>query len=378
LPRRPAPREPLDLRLPWATLLKVGLAILAGWACLRLWRPVEMLLFAALIAIALSPVVAVLEKWRLSRGGAVALIAVGVLTAAGAFASFVLPPLMSQFSGLWKNLPALRGSLARSLDRGGLPARIVLPLFDLPHSAEVDAWLARPLAWGPPALEAAAAGVVVVVLSLYLLLDGRKVVAWLLAYAPRAHRRKMGDMVPELFAVLQAYATGQLITSAMFGVFAFVVLAATGVPGALPLALLAAVCDVIPVAGIVVATGLAAVSALTVSPSTALLVGGLFLAYHLFESYVLIPRLYGRQMRLSTLTVLFAILAGGTLGGIPGAILALPLVAAYPVVEKHWLDEWLHPDVVADHAALRETEGVRRHGRLVTAVLEGRPADPSR
>lgn len=378
MPSRSIPRDPLELRIPWATLLKVALAILGGWACLHLWPVVEMLLFATLIAIAFSPAVGLLEKWLLPKGGAVALLAVAVLSAAGVFAFFVLPPLMNQISVLWKNLPALRGSLARSLDRGGLSARIVLPLFDLPHSAEVDAWLARPLAWGPPALEAAAAGVVVVVLSLYLLLDGRKVVAWLLAYAPRAHRRKMGDMVPELFAVLQAYATGQAISSALFGTFAFVVLAATGVPGALPLALLAAVCDVVPVAGIVVATGLAAVSALTVSSSTALQVGGLFLAYHLFEAYVLIPHLYGKQMRLSTLTVLFAILAGGTLGGIPGAILALPLVAAYPVVEKHWLDEWLHPDAVADHAALRETEGARRHGKLVTAVLEGRPADASR
>lgn len=370
--------ESLDLRIPWATLIKIGVAVLAGWACVRLWAPVEMLLFASLIAVALSPIVAALERLRVPRGRAVGLLAAGVLAAGSAFAFFVLPPLMAQGAQLWKNMPALRASLSRSLDKGGLPARVVLPLFDLPHSAEVDAWLARPLAWGPPAIEAAAAGVVVVVLSLYLLLDGRKVVAWLLAYAPRAHRRKMGDMVPELFAVVQAYATGQLITSALFGAVAFGGLAAAGVPGALPLALIAAICDVIPVAGIVVVTSLATLSALTVSPSTALTVFGFFVGYHLFEAYLLIPRLYGRQMQLSTLTVLFAILAGGTLGGIPGAILALPLVAAYPVVEKHWLDEWLHPDVVADHAALRETEGDGRHHKLVTAVLEGRPSNGPR
>ena len=114
------------------------------------------------------------------------------------------------------------------------------------------------------------------------------------------------------------------------------------------------------------------------SPATALLVAAIFLAYHLFEAYLLLPRLYGNRLRLSTLTVLLAILAGGTLGGIPGAILALPLVAAYPVIEKHWLDEWLHPDVVADHTALRDTEDEKSQKRLVNAVLEGRPADASR
>ena len=375
--RRAASAAPRELRLPWATLLKVGLAALAAWVCLRLWTSLEFLLFAALIAIALSPVVSVLER-RLSRGKAVLLVALAVGLLGATFAFFVLPPLMGQVSDMWRGLPTVRGSISRSLERGGLSARVLLPLLDLPHGPEVDAWLARPLVWGPPAFKAVAGAIVIVVLSLYLLLDGPKVVAWLLAYAPRAHRRKMGDMVPELFSVVQAYTTGQLIASALFGAFALLALAIPGVPGALPIAFLAALCDVIPVAGIVVVTAVAALCALTVTPATALLVTALFVAYHLFELYVLLPRLYGNRLRLSTLTVLLAILGGGTLGGIPGAVLALPLVAAYPVVEKHWLDEWLHPDAVADHSALRETEDTGRQRKLVKAVLEGRPTEAAR
>jgi len=375
MPGSPQPAAPLEWRVSWATLLKVAVAALAGWVCVRLWAIVELLLFAALIAIALSPVVRALERRRVSRGRSVLLLAVGAVLLGGAFAVFVLPPLVEQLSVMWKSLPAIRGSISRSLERGGLAARVVLPLLDLPHSAEVDAWLARPLAWGPPAFEAAAAAVVVVVLSLYLLLDGPKVVAWLLAYAPRAHRRRVGDMVPELFAVVQAYTTGQLIASSLFAAFVFAVLTAAQVPGALPLALLAALCDAIPVAGIIVFLAVAALPALMVSPATALLVSALFLVYHMFETYVLLPRLYGDRLRLSTLTVLLAILAGGTLGGIPGAILALPLVAAYPVVEKHWLSEWLHPDAVEDHAALREPDDGAGQRKVVKAVLEGRPVN---
>ena len=375
---RAAAPAPLELRIPWATLLKVAVAVLLAWACKRLLPFLELLLFAALIAIALSPVLKALEERRVTRGKAVSLLAAGVVALCCSFAFFVLPPLVSQVEEMWKTLPALRRSTAHSLESGGLGARVVLPLLDLAHGPEVDAWLARPLVWGPPAFEAAGGAVVVVVLSLYLLLDGQKVVAWLLAYAPRAHRRRTGDMVPELFSVIQAYTTGQLISSLLFAVFAVVVLTATGVPGVLPLALLAALCDVIPVAGIIAVTGVTALSALTVSPATALLVGLLFITYHLFEAYVLLPRLYGNRLRLSTLTVLLAILGGGILGGIPGAILALPLVAAYPVVEKHWLDEWLHPDAVADHTALRETEDAGRQRKLVKAVLEGRPADAAR
>ncbi len=373
MPHRASFPGPREFRVSWATLLKVAAAILVAWIGVRLWTFVELLLFGTLIAIALSPAVRSMERRGLSRGGAVALLALLVLLFAVTFSFFVLPPLMTQISAMWKSLPAARGTFAHSLEKGGLSARLLLPLLDLPHAPEVDAWLARPLAWGPPALEAAAAVVVVIVLSLYLLLDGPKVVAWLLAYAPRAHRRKMGDMVPELFSVVQAYTSGQLVCSSLFAIFAFVALTALGVPAALPLALLAAVCDVIPVAGIAAVLAVASLAGLAVSPPTALAAFGLFLGYHLFEAYVLIPRLYGNRLQLSTLTVLLAILAGGTLGGIPGAVLALPLVAAYPVVEKHWLDDWLHPDAVAAHSAMRETEDTGRQQDVVKAVFEGRP-----
>jgi len=256
------------------------------------------------------------------------------------------------------------------LEGGGLASRLILPFFDLPRSSGFEAWLAKPLTWGPLALEIVAGLLIAIVLSLYLLLDGRKVVAWLLAYVPRAHRRRMGSMVPEVFEVVQAFTTGQMITSALFAVFTFLVLTSLHVPAALPLALFAGLCDVIPVAGIFAATAAASLCALTVSLAVALTVLGIYLGYHLFEAYVLVPRLYGDRMRLSTLTVLLAILAGGTLGGVIGAVLALPVVAAYPVFEKHWLDDYLHPDAVEDHLALRDTEGEEGEA-VVDAVMQG-------
>ena len=111
--------------------------------------------------------------------------------------------------------------------------------------------------------------------------------------------------------------------------------------------------------------------------TAALAVGALFVSYHLFELYVLVPRLYGNRLQLSTLTVLLAVLGGGALGGLSGIVLALPLVAAYPVVEKYWLEEWLHPDAVADHTALRDA-GDDGKEQLVAAVIEGQPLSARR
>jgi predicted PurR-regulated permease PerM len=93
----------------------------------------------------------------------------------------------------------------------------------------------------------------------------------------------------------------------------------------------------LPVLGVVVSTLPAVLLALTVSPLAAAAVLALYILYHVIENDVLVPRVYGRRLRMSGLAVLIALVVGGTLQGILGAVLVLPLVAAYPIVERIWL-----------------------------------------
>jgi predicted PurR-regulated permease PerM len=380
LERRPQQKPTqgsIEIRVPWVTLLKILAAILVAYVAYRLRVGFELLLLAVLLAVALSPVVDWVEDRGLSRRWAVAGLGMSGVLSVGAFAAFVVPPLTTQLSALWTTLPTLGGTVLPGLKPDGLFSHVLVSLLELPRSPEVAAWLSRPQQWGSTLVEAAAAATLVAVVSLYLILDGRAVVAWLLAYVPRRHRGRMSATVPEVFAVVKAYVTGQLILSALFAVFCFVVLTALEVPAALPLALFAGVCDAFPSVGILVAMAAAGLISLAVGPGTAVVVLGLYFVYHQFEAYVLVPRLYGDRLRLSTLTVFLAIIAGGLIDGMIGALLALPIVAAYPVVERHWLAEYLHPDAVEDHARLRAAgvEGSEGHESAVDAVLNGkRPA----
>ena len=97
---------------------------------------------------------------------------------------------------------------------------------------------------------------------------------------------------------------------------------------------------------------------------------GLYVLYHVIETYVLVPRIYGRRLQLSTLAVLLALVVGGTLQGILGAILILPLVAAYPIIERIWLHDYLSSEVIKDHAAL-ERAVESGSDAAVEAVLKG-------
>ena len=143
-----------------------------------------------------------------------------------------------------------------------------------------------------------------------------------------------------------------------------------GVPAVVPLAILAGLCDVIPVVGVILATVPAVLLALTVSPATAGIVLVCYVGYHIFETYYLVPRIYGQRLRLSTLAVLLALLAGHTLQGVLGAVLVLPLVAAYPIIERIWLASYLSPEVVKDHSALAKSDA-DTHEAVVDAVLQG-------
>ena len=79
----------------------------------------------------------------------------------------------------------------------------------------------------------------------------------------------------------------------------------------------------------------------------------IYLAYHVIENYLIGPRVYGSQLRLSNVAVLIAFAIGAELGGVAGALIALPVAAVYPAIERLWLREPFGNDVVKEHDRLR-------------------------
>jgi predicted PurR-regulated permease PerM len=371
VPFHERPTRRVEVAVPSATIAKLLVAALVVWIVLKLWLPFLIFLVAVLIAVTLYPAVAWLERRALSHGVAVAVVGLIVLGIILFFAAVVLPPLIDQLMSLGESLPAYRrGVEAHISPQHPFLREIVTEVFELPSSPGMKAWLERPLLWGKIAVGVVALTFFLYVLSLYLLLDGKRVYAWLLAYVPRRYRTRMGRTVPEVSNVVFAYVGGQFLTSILCTLVTLTVLTAFHVPAALPLALLAGVADVIPIVGVVISTVPAVLMALTVSPVAAGGVLFLYVLYHVVETYVIVPRIYGRRLQLSTLAVLIALVIGGSLQGILGAILVLPLVAAYPIIERIWLHEYLSDEVIRDHAAL-ERAAESGSDTAVKAILRG-------
>jgi predicted PurR-regulated permease PerM len=332
----------VELRVPFRTLLKIALFLLLAVCVIKLWPVVLMAFVATLIAVMLDPIVGWLEAHRVRRGIAIAAIAVLLLALICGFAFGVIPASSAQLREIGGDLPQIRARLLRAF-----------PLLSrVPPLPPMQQFLIRGLAAGASVVEGITVFFFVLVLAFYLLIEGQTTFEWLVSFAPKEQRPRWRKTAGEIGGVMRAYMRGQVITSLICGGWALLVLMVLRVPGAVVLALIAAVADLVPVIGTIAMTVPAAAMALLVGPTQSLLVIAAYLLYHLVESYFIVPRVYGSQMRLSTLTVLVAVAVGGVLQGALGAILILPLVAAYPIIERIWLREELPPDTVARHEAI--------------------------
>ncbi|MDP9366966.1 MAG: AI-2E family transporter [Chloroflexota bacterium] len=324
--------------LPGSTIAKVILTLAAIWLLLRLWPLLVQLVVAFLLAAALDPLVTRLERRGWPRSGSVAAITTGFLGVVALVLWLLIPPLIEQGTNFADDLPAYTDRVQGLLDRyPAVQERIESASTE--GSADPTAVFTGALAFGSGLVQSVATFFIVLVLTVYLLVDGERVYGWVTHYLPPRQRAKVRLAMPEISKVVSGYIVGQVITSLIFGVFAFVVLAVLGVPEPLLLAIVAAFADAIPIAGVLIATIPAVLLGFTVSIPTAAIVFALYMGYQQIENYVLVPRIYRGTLQISSFAVLVAVLIGGQLLGIIGVLLALPIAAAIPVVERIWRDQ---------------------------------------
>ena len=333
----------------FATFFRLLAVVVLAWVWLRLWQWVLLFVVAAFLAVALDPLVAWLDRHGLRRpfgSFLVVLLLAGILTG---FFSFAGASLKEQAS-------MLGGRLAETQQQveGRLPEAIRNML---PQTGEGESPLAGyAIRLGRALLSGLMSVAIALIITVYLLLDGRRTYAWFAAFAPRTTRPRIHRSADAAREAIFGYVRGNVVTSVVATVFTYAVLLLLGVPAALLLALLAGLLNFIPVIGMILSIVPAFVLALTVSATTALLVVGIYLAYNAVENYYIQPRVYGRAMRLSSLAVLAAFAVGAELAGVVGALIALPIAAMYPPLEKIWLRDRLDADAVADHERIEQTD----------------------
>jgi len=329
LPERPSEnRETLRLDVSPGTMIRLVLAAACLWLLIQLW-PVLLVLVVALIVVGtMSPAVNWMETRGITRGLGIAIVFTLLLGFVTLALTLTIPTFVTQAAALVQREPELRARLSNYLALSHLTAPLASWLRNLKYDARPIVDSGTALAVSMQVLAIVAYGASALFLALYIMIDRERLRGGLFAVVPRSHHIRLARVMMNLETIVGAYIRGQMTTCLCIAIFSFILLALCGVPNALALAVLAGFADVLPYVGALISIVPMALAALARGPVVAGVVLLLMLAYEEFESRVLVPRIYGRALRLPSSVVLFALLAGGTLMGILGAFLALPVAAA--------------------------------------------------
>lgn len=342
------PRDWRTLWPPPTYWAKVTFAVTVTLAVLFLARSVHgillLVLVAAVLAIGLDPAVRRLERWKFRRGWAVVTIFIATLAFLVVFFSVVVPPLVREARELAGDIP---GYVNQLKDAEG-------PLGDLARQQDLSTKLGD-LTERLPSLASSSFSSIfgvtkgiatlifnvltVSVLTVYFLLALPRMRRTAVAIFDPEDRDRAERVLDESLEKIGGYVSGNIVISIIAGVLAFIALSLIGVPFAAALAMWVAIADLIPsvgaMLGAIVAIIVAAFSSLWQAAATA----GYFLAYQqLIENYWLAPRVFKKAIDLSPAVVIVSVLIGGSLAGFAGALLALPIAAAFKVVFN---DVWL-------------------------------------
>ena len=168
----------------------------------------------------------------------------------------------------------------------------------------------------------------VLVLSIYFLIGLPRIKVFAYQLVPHSRRPRVILIGDAILAKVGGYVLGNFITSVIAGLGTFFWLLAWGVPYPILLAMFVAFLDLIPVIGSTVGGAVVSLVALTVSLPVAVATLAFYIVYRLAEDYLIVPRVMGRTVQVPAIVSLIAVLIGGVLLGIVGALVAIPVAAA--------------------------------------------------
>jgi predicted PurR-regulated permease PerM len=285
---------------------------------------------ALFIAAGLDPVVSRLIRRGLPRWAAVLVVVLGLLAVAGGFMAAAVPPLAAQATALVHQMPHYMHQLQdHNSELGKLNSKyhIQQRLTSL-LTSKGTTLIGGVLGAGELVISAFSSFLLVAVLSVYFLasLEKTKLLAYRLI--PRS-RRPRGILIgEEIFTKVGAYVLGNVITSLIAGLGTFFWMLAFSIPYPVLLALLVFLLDLVPVIGSTIGGAIVTLVALTVSLPVAIATLAFYIAYRLAEDYLIVPKIIGRTVQVPAVVSLIAVVMGGVLLGIIGALVAIPVAAA--------------------------------------------------
>jgi predicted PurR-regulated permease PerM len=294
---------------------------------------------ALFLALGLDPIVAFIER-KLPRPAAVTIVVAVVLLAFAGIILAVVPLLIEQVTNLIDNGPQMVEDFMASAWYADVTAQFGSAFEDA--AAGVLSFVQDPgnilnISGGVFAVGAGIAGgftgvVIVLILTLYFMASLRKMKHLATRFVPAYHRDTFREILEDVSGAVGRYVMGQASLALVNGILSLIFLTIIGAPVPALLALIAFIGSMIPLVGTLAASIINSLICLFVSPVTALIAIIYYLVYMQIEAYVLSPRIMSKAVAVPGALVVIAAVAGGALGGILGALVAIPIAASIIII----------------------------------------------
>jgi predicted PurR-regulated permease PerM len=335
--------EPLNRRSPFYLGLMAGLGLLVSYGLvhmlLQLTQIITFILLALFLALGLEPLVTQLMRRGLRRGYAVLVVMVGLLAVVAFIGWVVVPTFVAQVVTLINDAPNYlkaveHNKLVERLDnRYHLVQQVQARAKSGINADTVTSVLGGVLGAGKALVDAVIATVTVLVLTMYLMVALPSVKAACYKLVPQRRRVRVVFLGEEISRRVGGYVLAQTAVAAINGVLTWIMLVVLGLPFPAVLAVLAGLLALVPIVGTIIGGVTITLVALAAGGwVTAVIALGYYVLYHAFEAYVLSPRIMHRAVDVPAVITIVAVLAGGALMGVIGALIAIPVAAGLSLI----------------------------------------------
>jgi predicted PurR-regulated permease PerM len=338
------------------TILKVLGVLFGAYVLIQVWPLLTLLLTSIMLAAALSPYLALLERWGLSRPLALTTVALSLSVGFVALIALITPPLVTQTRALIDHSDAYVLNLQTILAQHGIHQDLLRAWHTVPKKlGNFDGLLMNVVL---TIFDSTVALGTVLFVTIYLLSDQENIKTFFVGMFPSERRAEVLDILAELRRQVGGYVRGQAITSLLAALFSFIVLTLAGVPNAIALAVFVGLADLVPMFGGILGMLPSVLIALTISPMKAIIVLLGFIVYQNVENHLIVPRVYSNTMNVSSLVALIGLLIGAKLLGMLGMLVALPIIASLPVI-LDFAGVHIYTDRVHQTASSEATQDLR-------------------
>jgi predicted PurR-regulated permease PerM len=341
----------MDRQVPAAravarTVLIVVAVLLALYLIYLLRKPIGWLLIATFLAVALSGPVNVLHR-RMRRGFAIAIVYLGLLMIPVGIGALIVPPIVNGAEDLATNAPAYANDVTEFVNENerlqqlnddyDITAKLQEEAAKLPEKLGDAASVLSDVGLG--IVNSIFAVVTILILTAFMLGGGRRWIGTWLRFAPEDRAERIERVVDRSARAVGNYVAGALAQALLAAVASFVVLKILGIPFAAPLALIVFFFDLIPMVGATIGAIIIGVVTLFGDFPADTIIWALWsIVYQQVENNLIQPQIQNRAVDINPFLVIVSVLFGGTLLGVIGALMAVPVAATIQIALREWAD----------------------------------------